>query len=264
MASMITTGTAVNTNGEYSSQHDRWAAVVERDAGADGSFYYAVATTGVYCRSSCAARLARRENVAFHDTCADAERAGFRPCKRCRPNETPEAERRVGDIDMTIRFAAGECALGAILVAATDRGVCAILLGDDPDTLARDLEDRFPNANLIGGDADFEQSVAKAVAFVNKPTAGLDLRLDVRGTAFQSRVWQALREIPTGETASYSDVATRIGSPKAARAVAQACASNPIAVAIPCHRVVRSDGGLSGYRWGAERKRALLAREAAA
>jgi len=277
MASMTASGTASRAVGitepaeaalagshlDFSSGDDRWTAAVERDARADGVFYYSVATTGVYCRPSCAARLALRKNVAFHVTRADAERAGFRPCKRCRPNEAPNAERHASTNGIPARFAIGECSLGAILVAATDKGVCAILLGDDADTLVRDLEDRFPKAQLIGGDGDFEQLVAKIAGLVEAPQLGLDLPLDVRGTAFQQRVWQALREIPAGETASYTDVAKRIGSPKAVRAVARACASNAIAVAIPCHRVVRSDGGLSGYRWGVERKRSLLDREAA-
>jgi AraC family transcriptional regulator, regulatory protein of adaptative response / methylated-DNA-[protein]-cysteine methyltransferase len=170
---------------------------------------------------------------------------------------------RSGGNGTAIRFAVGECSLGAILVAATDKGVCAILLGDDPETLVRDLEDRFPKARLIGGDTQFEQLVANVVGFVEAPALGLDLPLDVRGTAFQQRVWQALREIPAGSTASYSEIARRIGAPKAVRAVAQACASNLMAVAIPCHRVMRNDGGLSGYRWGVERKRALLDCESA-
>lgn len=341
----------------------RWAQVVARDARADGSFFYSVRTTGVYCRPSCAARPPRPENVAFHASAADAERAGFRPCKRCRPDQAPRAERqaaivaglcrfiedadpaptlnelaaraglsahhlhrlfkgitgltpkgyaaahraqrvrqqlarsetvtaaifeagynsngrfyaesdrvlgmtptryRAGGIDTEIRFAIGACSLGAILVARSERGVCAIALGDDPDTLARELQDRFPNARLIGGDAAFERLVAQVVGLVEAPALGLDLPLDVRGTAFQRRVWQALRELPVGTTASYAAVAARIGAPTAARAVAQACAANPLAVAIPCHRVVRTDGALSGYRWGVERKRALLAREAAA
>ncbi|MCW3480314.1 bifunctional DNA-binding transcriptional regulator/O6-methylguanine-DNA methyltransferase Ada [Neisseriaceae bacterium JH1-16] len=341
----------------------RWAAIVTRDAAADGSFYYSVQTTGVYCRPSCGARRARPENVRFYTSCADAERAGFRPCKRCRPDQptlaeqhaarvteacriieaaetppslaelaervgispyhfhrvfkqitglTPKAyaaahrERRVRDelgrrdtvteavfgagynansrfyeqadavLGMTprayrsggantaIRFAIGQCSLGAILVAQSERGVCAILLGDDPELLIRDLQDRFPRAELLGGDTDFEQLVAQVVGFVEAPALGLALPLDVRGTAFQQRVWQALREIPAGETASYTDIAQRIGSPRAVRAVAQACAANALAVAIPCHRVVRTDGALSGYRWGVERKRALLDREAEA
>jgi AraC family transcriptional regulator, regulatory protein of adaptative response / methylated-DNA-[protein]-cysteine methyltransferase len=158
----------------------------------------------------------------------------------------------------------GECSLGSILVARSERGVCAILLGADPDALARDLQDRFPHARLVGGDARFEDLVAKVVGLVEAPAVGFDLPLDIRGTAFQQRVWQALREIPPGATASYADIAQRIGSPRSIRAVAQACAANPIAVAIPCHRVVRTDGAVSGYRWGVERKRTLLEREAAA
>jgi AraC family transcriptional regulator of adaptative response/methylated-DNA-[protein]-cysteine methyltransferase len=337
----------------YATDAERWDGVTRRDRAADGIFFYSVRTTGVYCRPSCAARLARRENVAFHASCAAAERAGFRPCKRCRPNEAPRAERqaaivtaacrsieaaedmpslddlalgagmsrfhfhrlfktvtgvtpkayaegrraermrdelgrsgagfnsngrfyatstarlgmtptefRAGGSGATIRFAAGECWLGSILVAATDKGVCAILLGDDPDTLLRDLQDRFPRARLMGGDTEFEQLVARVVGFIGHPAQGLDLPLDMRGTAFQQQVWQALREIPAGKTATYGDIAGRIGRPEAARAVARACAANALAVAIPCHRVVRTDGALSGYRWGIERKRALLDREA--
>ena len=169
---------------------------------------------------------------------------------------------RAGGANTEIRFAIGECSLGSILVAQSERGVCAILLGDDPDTLARDLQDQFPRANLIGGDSGFEQLVAKVVGFVEAPRLGLDLPLEVRGTAFQQRVWQALRDIPAGETVSYTDIANRISAPKSVRAVAQACAANALAVAIPCHRVVRNDGGLSGYRFGVERKRALLEKEA--
>ncbi|MEO3722993.1 bifunctional DNA-binding transcriptional regulator/O6-methylguanine-DNA methyltransferase Ada [Pseudomonas syringae] len=160
-----------------------------------------------------------------------------------------------------IRFAVGQCSLGAILVAQSERGICAILLGDDPHQLVCDLQDQFRRANLIGADAEFEQLIARVVGFIEAPAIGLDLPLDVRGTAFQERVWQALREIPVGSTASYADIALRIGSPKAVRAVAQACGANSLAVAIPCHRVVRSDGNLSGYRWGVERKRELLLRE---
>jgi AraC family transcriptional regulator of adaptative response/methylated-DNA-[protein]-cysteine methyltransferase len=169
---------------------------------------------------------------------------------------------RAGGANTEIRFAIGKCSLGAILVAASERGVCAILMGDDPEALAQYLQDRFPRANLVGGGAEFEQLVAKVVGFVEAPGLGLDLPLDVRGTAFQQRVWQALREIPAGKTVSYTEIAQRIGAPKSARAVAQACAANTLAVAIPCHRVVRNDGGLSGYRWGVERKRALLDKEA--
>ena len=338
----------------------RWAAVEQRDANADGRFYYAVRTTGVYCRPSCAARLPRRENVSFHATRAEAEQAGFRPCKRCRPDAAPQAERhaaaiagacrlietseeppalaelaaaagmspyhfhrvfkqvtgvtpkayatehrakrvraelgqsdtvtraifdagfnssgrfyegsakilgmtpgayRDGGAGSEIRFAVAECSLGAILVAATDKGVVAIQFGTDPEHLVHELQDRFPKATLKGADARFEQMVARVVGFVEAPRQGLDLPMDVRGTAFQQRVWQALRQIPLGSTASYAEVARRIGNPTSVRAVAQACAANPAAVVIPCHRVVRSDGDLGGYRWGIERKRELLHRE---
>lgn len=168
---------------------------------------------------------------------------------------------RKGGAGESIRFAVGACSLGAILVAATGRGICAILMGDDPEVLVRDLQDRFPRAQLMGADGEFEAMVAQVVGLVEAPRIGLDLPLDVRGTAFQQRVWAALRAIPAGETVSYAELARRVGSPAAVRAVAGACAANPAAVAIPCHRVVRSDGGLSGYRWGIERKGALIARE---
>jgi AraC family transcriptional regulator of adaptative response/methylated-DNA-[protein]-cysteine methyltransferase len=171
---------------------------------------------------------------------------------------------RAGGAGAAIRFAVGQCSLGAILVAQSQRGVCAILLGDDPDRLVRDLQDQFPQAEIIGCDDEFERLVAQVVGFIEAPSIGLHLPLDVRGTAFQERVWRALREIPPGTTASYTEIAERIGSPKAVRAVARACASNPIAVAIPCHRVVRRDGDLAGYRWGIDRKRELLRREAQA
>jgi AraC family transcriptional regulator of adaptative response/methylated-DNA-[protein]-cysteine methyltransferase len=172
-------------------------------------------------------------------------------------------ELRRGGAHIDIHFAIGDCRLGALLVAQSARGICAILLGDEPDALARELQDRFPNANLLGGDAGFEATVAQVIAFVDEPARGLALPLDIRGTAFQQRVWQALREIPPGKTVSYSRLAEILGLPKSARAVAQACAANRIAVAIPCHRVVRNDGAISGYRWGVERKRALLDNEAA-
>ncbi len=168
---------------------------------------------------------------------------------------------RAGGKAESIRFAVAQCSLGALLVAATPRGLCAVSLGDDPDTLVKALQDRFPHAELVGADPEFERWVAQVVGFVESPRVGLSLPLDVRGTAFQQRVWQALREVPAGATASYTQIAERIGAPRAVRAVAQACASNPLAVVIPCHRVVRHDGALSGYRWGVERKRALLAHE---
>jgi AraC family transcriptional regulator, regulatory protein of adaptative response / methylated-DNA-[protein]-cysteine methyltransferase len=342
----------------YASDEARWDAVLRRDRNADGAFVVSVRTTGVYCRPSCAARRPRRENVRFHADCAAAERAGFRACKRCRPNETAarhadavaaacrliasadempslgeladlsglssfhfhrvfkartgltpreyraaERGRRVreelpragsvteaiydagfnssgrfyaasdallgmtptrfrsGGTGVEIRFAVGQCSLGAILVAATDKGICAIMLGDDGEPLVRALQDRFPRANLVGGDKDFEKWVARVVGLVEAPRIGLDLPLDLRGTLFQQRVWRALREIPQGKTATYSEIAARIGAPRAVRAVGAACGANPVAVAIPCHRVVRTDGSLAGYRWGIERKRALLERE---
>ncbi len=169
---------------------------------------------------------------------------------------------KAGGSNSSIHFAVGQCSLGAILVAQSQRGVCAILLGDDPDTLVRDLQDQFPKADLVGADRGFEQLIARVVGFIEAPALGLDLPLDLRGTAFQERVWRALREIPVGSTASYAQIAERIGAPKSFRAVAQACGANHLAVAIPCHRVVRSNGELSGYRWGVERKRQLLEREA--
>jgi AraC family transcriptional regulator, regulatory protein of adaptative response / methylated-DNA-[protein]-cysteine methyltransferase len=354
---------AIRTTQSFRNDDQRWAAVCARDRSADGAFYYAVRTTGIYCRPSCAARTPRRDNVEFHASPAAAEAAGFRPCKRCKPNAQGVVERqaavvaracrmieqaeelpsldtlaraaglspfhfhrvfkavtgvtpkafadahrggrvrdelkradtvteaiygagfnsnarfyessakllgmtpsafRSGGVGATIRFAVGECSLGAILVAATKKGVCAIQFGDDPDALVRNLQDAFPKAKLVGGDTAFEQLVARVVGFVEAPRRGLDLPLHVRGTAFQQKVWRALRKIRPGATASYADIATKIGEPKAVRAVAQACGANPVAVAIPCHRVVRRDGALSGYRWGVERKRALLEKEAAA
>jgi AraC family transcriptional regulator of adaptative response/methylated-DNA-[protein]-cysteine methyltransferase len=339
----------------------RWAAVVARDPQADAQFFYAVITTGIYCKPSCTARLARPENVQFYSSAAAAETAGFRPCQRCNPQQitavdcyeekviqacnllqtcetqpslaelasaaglskdyfqkifkritgvTPkayaQAQRaqklreqlasgssvtdaifaagynansrfysesnqvlgmtasayRSGGIAAEIHFAVGECSLGAILVAQTQLGICAILIGDEPESLLEDLQKRFPKAQLIGGDSEYERLVAQVVGFVETPALGFNLPLDIRGTAFQQRVWQALREIPPGTTASYTEIACRIGAPKAFRAVALACGANALAVAIPCHRVVRSDGGLSGYRWGIERKRALLDNEA--
>jgi AraC family transcriptional regulator of adaptative response/methylated-DNA-[protein]-cysteine methyltransferase len=340
----------------------RWEAIRRRDHAFDGKFFFAVKTTGVYCRPSCASRAAKRENVSFYLTVKEAERAGYRACKRCRPDKlgapdprieavkraceriasaeeaprladlaaragmspfhfhrlfkevtgvtpkayaaqmqarraadglrtaetvteaiydagfnsssrfyetaaarlgmTPTAVRRGGE-GALIRFAVGETSLGAVLVAATDKGVCAIMLGDDPDALARELQDRFPRAELTGGDPAFERTVAQAVGLIEAPGQRPDLPLDIRGTAFQERVWQALRAIPPGRTATYAEIANAVGQPKAVRAVAQACAANPLAVAIPCHRVVRADGDISGYRWGVERKRELLGREAA-
>ena len=170
---------------------------------------------------------------------------------------------RLGGTNTNIRFAVGECSLGCILVAQSTKGVCAIWLGDDPAALVRDLQDRFHRANLVAGDGTFERTIAEVIRFVDAPELGLDLPLDVRGTAFQQRVWQALREIPAGQTASYAEIAARVGVPNGARAVAGACAANTLAVAIPCHRIIRTDGSPSGYRWGVARKRRLLEKEGA-
>jgi AraC family transcriptional regulator of adaptative response/methylated-DNA-[protein]-cysteine methyltransferase len=226
--------------------------------------------TGVTPRAYAAAhRVKRMRNELERDaSVTDAIfGAGYNSSSRFYENSgdllgmTPTAY-RAGGANTEIRFAIGECSLGSILVARSERGICAISLGDDPEALARELQDRFPHARLIGDDAAFAALVARVVGFVEAPGLGLDLPLDVRGTAFQQRVWQALREIPPGATASYAEIAERIGAPKSVRAVAQACGANPLAVAIPCHRVVRQDGHLSGYRWGVQRKQALLEREA--
>ena len=163
-----------------------------------------------------------------------------------------------------LRFAVGQCSLGSVLVARNDRGVCAILLGDAPEHVVQELARRFPLATLIRVDEELSQSLGKIVGLMESPQQALDLLLDLPGTAFQQRVWQALREIPAGTTATYTEVAGRIGAPMSVRAVAHACAVNPLAVAIPCHRVVRADGSISGYRWGVARKQTLLQREARA
>jgi AraC family transcriptional regulator of adaptative response/methylated-DNA-[protein]-cysteine methyltransferase len=230
------------------------------------------AHTGITPKAYAAAGRARRlqQGLAQAPTVTEAlYAAGFNSSGRFYAaadgvlGMTPTAF-RAGGSGCAIRFAIGACSLGAILVAATDKGICAILMGDDPDLLARDLQDRFPRAELRGADFEFEATVAKVVGFVEAPAIGLDLPLDVRGTVFQQRVWQALRAIPSGATVSYAELAARVGVAAGARAIAGACAANPIAVAIPCHRVVRQDGSISGYRWGVERKAALLKREGGA
>ncbi len=230
------------------------------------------AQTGITPKAYAAAGRARRVREGLVDPGAAASvtdalyAAGFQSSARFYAEApgvlgmTPGAY-RAGGAGVAIHFAIGQCTLGAILVASSAKGVCAILLGDDPATLARDLQDRFPRAELVGADPSFEQTVARVVGLVERPWLGLDLPLDVRGTAFQQRVWQALRAIPSGQTVSYARLAELVGAPNGARAVAGACAANPLAVAIPCHRVVRHDGALSGYRWGVERKQALLDRE---
>lgn len=346
--------------GLFADDGTRLAAVRQRDAAADGAFFYAVATTGVYCYPSCAARPALQRNIAFFDSRDAAARAGFRPCLRCRPDLPPRAEREAalvaaacrridaaedgvpldtlaaeaglsahhfhrlfrriagvtpkayaaagrqarvqglltagtgvtaamydagfnssgrfyaaaaGMLGMTAsRYRAGgagerivaataACSLGVVLVAATGVGICAILLGDDAAGLQADLRTRFPRADLVDGDAAFADTVARVVALVERPRDAPPLPLDIGGTVFQRRVWEALRAIPAGETRSYAQVAAEIGAPGAVRAVATACAANRLAVAVPCHRVVASTGAMAGYRWGVERKRILLARE---
>ena len=230
------------------------------------------AETGLTPKAYAAAHRARKlrdELSAPNTSITDAiYRAGFNSNSRFYEASDSmlgmrASDYRKGGTGATIRFAIGQCSLGAILVAQSERGICAILLGDDPEALARDLQDRFPNADLRGAEPDFETLVAQVVGFVEAPAIGLNLPLDVRGTAFQQRVWQALQQIPPGTTVSYTDIAERIGAPSAVRAIATACAANALAVAIPCHRVVRRDGALSGYRWGVERKRELLRKEAA-
>jgi AraC family transcriptional regulator of adaptative response/methylated-DNA-[protein]-cysteine methyltransferase len=237
----------------------RWQRVLARDATADGEFFYSVRTSGVYCRPSCASRRARPEHVAFHPTAEDAQHAGFRPCKRCKPDRLAVDAHVAAD---DIRYAVAQSSLGQVLVATSQGGVCAILLGDDSGAPKSGLRERFPVARLGEDTAGLEAIAAQVVGLIEAPVAAqFDLPLDARGTPFQRRVWQALRDINAGSTASYAQIAARIGAPKSARAVAQACSANPLAVAIPCHRVVRGDGALSGYRWGVQRKRVLLLRE---
>jgi AraC family transcriptional regulator of adaptative response/methylated-DNA-[protein]-cysteine methyltransferase len=345
----------------YETDRARWQALVRRDLNANTAFVYGVLTTFIYCRPACASRLPKYENVRFFDTCKKAERAGFRPCKRCQPTSAVEHDRlsaaiikachiiesreehvllknlanevglspfhfqrlfkknvgitpkqyamemrfkqvrsglqkeatvteaiyeagfgsssrfyenaeavlgmkpseyRQGAAGIDIRFAAEKSPLGWVLIAATEKGICAIEFGDGPDILEGRLRERFSKARILDNDDVFKKWVKQILAHLENPQRSLNLPLDIQGTAFQHLVWTALREIPPGSTASYTDIAAKIGHPKAARAVAQACASNKIAVAIPCHRVVRRNGRLGGYRWGTERKRAILEREA--
>ncbi|MGE5138179.1 MAG: bifunctional DNA-binding transcriptional regulator/O6-methylguanine-DNA methyltransferase Ada [Rudaea sp.] len=348
-------------NGRAQLEQARWEAVAARIREPGDSFVYAVVTTGVYCRSGCSSRLPDRKNVRYFDSPADAERAGFRACKRCAPDSadggqahreaiiracraieesdsplslpalaaaaglspfhfqrvfkksvgvTPRQyaiERRLGRVraglrhaatvtegayeagygsgsglygeagpalgmtpseykngagGLRIRYAIAPSELGLVLVAATEKGICAVAFGDSRDALREFLESEFPLAEIASDDAGLGESVRQVTTLIESPGADLDLPLDIRGTAFQRRVWQALQQIPPGRTASYAEIAAGIGKPGAARAVGAACAANRIAVAIPCHRATRSDGTLSGYRWGVERKRELLDREA--
>ncbi len=346
---------------ENSIRHRRWHALVGREKPVREDFVYGVTTTGVYCLPGCPSRLPNQGNVRFFDTPEQAEKAGFRPCKRCKPDSPGKRDPRInlvveacrtideaecppslkeladtaglspsyfhrlfkttggitprqyareklmsrmrdrlsegaavtealynagfssssrfyekatealgmrasryrkGGEGMPIRFATTMSYLGWVLVAATGKGVCAIDFGDDPEALRDRLLARFPRAELQENDPGFAKLVTGVITLLESPRNGPDLPLDIQGTAFQRRVWTALRDIPAGSTATYTEIAARIGNPKAVRAVANACASNTIAVAVPCHRVLRSDGKLAGYRWGLERKRMLLEKEA--
>ena len=236
----------------YPDDDARWNAMRAKDRAAEGAFYIGVRTTGVYCVASCGGRPLRK-NVAFYATREDARAAGLRACLRCKPDINRE----------TLRWAVGETSLGLALVARSDTGLRLVTLGDDAEALRLDLEKRFKHARIIPDAEGLAGDLKAVAALVDHPESRVDLPLDDQGTELQKAVWSALRAIPAGETASYADIARAIGRPSAFRAVAQACGANPLAVVTPCHRVVRSDGGLSGYRWGVERKRALLAREAA-
>jgi AraC family transcriptional regulator of adaptative response/methylated-DNA-[protein]-cysteine methyltransferase len=338
----------------------RWTRILARDSAADGTFWYSVSTTGIYCRPSCPSRAANPKNVTIHDTVQAAKAAGLRPCKRCNPDAlslaaehatiiakicrlieqtesplplahlaaaaglspshfhrqfktatglTPRAyaaairtarirealpsansitatiydsgfnssrqfyEKSTATLGMTpgsyrkggaseeLRFAIGQSSLGAILVACSAKGVAFIALGEDAEALIANLQTRFPKARLIGDDTGFDSLISRVVGFVESPITNLDLPLDIRGTAFQQRVWQALQQIPLGQTTSYAEIARRIGTPKAVRAVGSACAANNISLAIPCHRVIRNTGAMSNYAWGIDRKRELIDRE---
>lgn len=236
----------------YLNDDARWDAMRAKDRAAEGAFYIGVHTTGVYCVARCGGRPLRK-NVSFYATREDARAAGLRACLRCKPDLDRE----------TLRWAVGETSLGLALVARAEAGLRLVTLGDDAEALKADLEKRFKQVRIVP-DAEGLAADLKAVAtLVDHPDQALDLPIDVLGTELQKAVWAALRAIPAGQTASYADIAKAIGRPSAFRAVAQACGANPLAVITPCHRVVRADGGLSGYRWGVERKRVLLAREAA-
>ena len=254
------------------SEEEPSLEVLAAAVGRGPSYFHRVfkAATGVTPKDYAAARRAAKVRQGLASGCSVTEAiydAGFNSSGRFYEKSTDmlgmtPSQYRAGGANEEIKFAVGQTSLGAILVASSKKGVAAILLGNDPDNLVRNLQDRFPRAHLVGADRDYEALVARVVGFVEAPRIGLDLPLDVRGTAFQQRVWLALQEIPAGATVSYAEIARRIGAPKAVRAVAGACAANNLAVAIPCHRVVRSDGSLSGYAWGVERKRVLVDREA--
>ena len=344
----------------YESDSSRWQAVVDRDKAADGCFYYAVITTGIFCRPGCSSRFPNRVNVEYFENVAEAERAGFRPCKRCNPTgETkdkilkqkiveacrriensdkpikldtlareaglssyhfhrlfkknvgvtpkaysssqqslrfreklkssesitdaifdagysstsgayaPEGDRlamkpkeyRAGGKGITIQYGVAECVMGWVIVAATDRGICGIEFGDDATALVPQIQKRFPAAIIEEAGPGFKHIIEDVVEFVQTPTPSFNLPLDIQGTVFQQKVWAILKDIEPGKTMSYTEVAEKIGNPNAVRAVATACASNKLAVVIPCHRVISKSGKISGYRWGVARKRALLENE---
>jgi AraC family transcriptional regulator of adaptative response/methylated-DNA-[protein]-cysteine methyltransferase len=344
----------------YITDNCRWSAVSTRNQAADGSFYYAVKTTGIFCRPSCSSKLPNRQNVEFFISCKEALEAGYSPCKKCRPtgntiqevveqkivticrliensntmprladlakqaglspyhfhrlfkklvgvtpkqfavnhrsrrfcdslkagNSVTEAlyyagyssssgvynknqdqlsmkpkEFRAGGAGVVMHYGVAECILGWVIVAATERGICAIEFGDDPKMLLRQLQSRFPRANVTRAGSAFTSLIEEVVDFIKEPQGKFNLPLDIQGTAFQQQVWSILRQIEPGQTMTYSEVAEKIGNPKAVRAVATACASNKLAVVIPCHRVISKDGKLSGYRWGVDRKKMLLEHE---
>lgn len=345
----------------YSDTSARWTSIIARDRTADGAFVYAVVTTGVFCRPGCSSRLPKRDNVVFFQTAPEAAQAGFRPCRRCRPDTPtspygadaaliekvcgqiaqaeemplvrdlahsaglsvfhfqrlfkavtgitpkqymmayrakrfrdglrqdqsvteaiydagfgssssayagsdgtlgmPPGKYRRGAEDIEIWWMAATCALGWVLVAATSRGICSIAFADTPEALRAELDERYPRAHIREAGPEFKAWLDAVLSLIETPERGLDLPLDIQGTAFQQRVWQALRDVPAGHTISYAELAQRIGTPRGTRAVGRACASNPIAVAIPCHRAVRSNGTLAGYRWGISRKTELLEQE---
>ncbi|MBD2461153.1 bifunctional DNA-binding transcriptional regulator/O6-methylguanine-DNA methyltransferase Ada [Oscillatoria sp. FACHB-1407] len=356
---MMTLSTVGKLN-SFATESDRWEAIAQRSPNTDGTFFYAVKTTGVYCRPTCSSRRPKRENVLFFESCDAAETAGFRPCKRCSPRSASPQQQQVeriaevckqievsetlpsldemaqmvglspyhfhrvfkeivgitpkqyaiaqrtkrvrqqlqenttvtqaiydagfetsstfyerstdllgmtpsdyqqGASGIDIRYTVQPCWLGWVLVAATPKGICAIAFGDTPETLTTQLQADFPKAQFSEGNAEFQTWVEQVIQLIETPQQTVDLPLDIQGTAFQQQVWQALQTIPPGTTVSYAEVAQRIGKPKSVRAVANACGSNHIAVAIPCHRVVGSDGSLRGYRWGSDRKQALLDKE---
>lgn len=348
------------TSAQFKTDDARWNAVGENNSSADGIFYYAVITTGVYCRPSCKSKLPIRDNVEYFTTCDDAEGAGYRACKRCRPTATSQVEEieqkiiqscrtieesgtiikldelatqvnlspyhfhrlfkkivgvtpkqyatrhqslrfhkslkssssvtdaiysagygssgsaydkkrdqlamkptvyRKGAEGVTITYGLAQCFLGWVIVAATDRGICAIEFGDDSETLPEQVQARFPNAQISKADAGFETLIKEIVDFIESPKDTFQIPLDIQGTAFQQQVWKVLKQIKPGQTMSYTDVAERMGKPSAVRAIASACASNKLAVVIPCHRVVSKTGKTGGYRWGTERKQKLLESE---